>query len=189
MQWSVMKPIGIGGSRFARRAVRCASRGRRRIRLRAAGALFFVMALAGGVAPAAELVPTDPWEIVHVAREFGPAEVGRDGMRDPQIEATADGLHYRVGFYGCSLGRDCDTILFDARFARKEWAQNPPEPDIFGVWNRGKLIGRAWLDAEGRAVLDWPVVLGSGVPEETLRAAFSRWRTALGEFAEHLGFR
>lgn len=189
MQWSVTVPAGNSARRFARRGVWDADRVLRRILLRAAAALVFVTALAGGAAPAAEPVPADPWEIIHVAREFGPAQVGRDGLRDPQIEATTGGLHYRVVFYGCYLGRDCDTILFDARFTRKDWARNPPRPDIFAAWNREKLIGRAWLDREGRAVLDWPMVLGDGVPEETLRAAFSRWRTALGEFAEHLGIR
>lgn len=138
---------------------------------------------------AAELVPPDPWEIIHLAREMGPAEVGRDGMKDPQIRGTVDGLHYRIDFYGCRLGRDCDTILLEARFARKEWKEAPPEEDVFADWNRTKLFGRAWADDEGRAVLDHPITMAAGLPAETLRAVLSRWRKTLEEYASHLNIR
>jgi hypothetical protein len=142
----------------------------------------------GAAVEAGELVSADPWEIIHIAREFGPAEVGRDAVKDPQIEATVDGLDYRVGFYGCSLGRDCDTILFEARLARKEWEDDPPRAKRFAKWNEEKLFGRAWLDDDNRAVLDFPVTLAGGVPKENLRDAFERWRAALEEYADHLDF-
>lgn len=51
------------------------------------------------------------------------------------------------------------------------------------------MLGRAWRDGENRAVLDWPVTLEGGVPKANLRAAFSRWQTALKEFAAYLDFR
>ena len=146
------------------------------------------LALSAGHGEAAELVFADPWQIIHVAREFGPAEVGRDAMKDPQIEATVDGLHYHVGFYGCYLGRNCDSILFEARFARKEWEDEPPRAKVFAEWNAEKLFGRAWFDDEHRAVLDYPVTLVEGVPKENLQDAFARWRTALKEYADHLDF-
>jgi hypothetical protein len=142
--------------------------------------------VASGEAP--ELVYADPWEIIHVAREFGEAEVGRDAMKDPQIEATADGLEYRVNFYGCRLGRDCDRILFEARLERKEWEDEPPRAKLIAEWNEEKLFGRAWCDDDNRAVLDWTVTLVGGVPKENLRDVFERWRTALGEYADHLDF-
>ena len=134
-------------------------------------------------------MPPDPWQIVHVAREFGPAEVARDGMNDPQIRGTIDGLDYRLDFYGCRLGRDCDTILFDVRLSSKKWDEEPPDQQVFADWNGAKLFGRAWLDEEDRAVLDHPVALAEGVPKPALRAAFERWRAALAEYAEHLGIR
>lgn len=159
------------------------------LRLRdAAGAVALTFAFLAP-ATAAELVPVDPWQVIHVAREFGPAEVASDGMKDPQIRASADGLHYRVTFYGCRLGRDCDTILFDARLSRNEWQAKPPRAKLFAEWNARKLFGRAWVDDEGRAVLDHPVALGPGAPKAMLQATFERWRTALAEFAEHVGVR
>lgn len=124
-----------------------------------------------------------------MAREFGPAEVARDGMEDPQIRGTIDAMHYRVTFYGCRLGRDCDTILFDARFSRKEWQDEPPTAQDLRDWNAGKLIGRAWLDDENRAVLDHPVTLAEGIPKAVLRLTFERWKTALGEYAAWVEFR
>ena len=152
----------------------------------AGSALLLALApLRGG---ATELVYADPWEVIHIAREFGPAEVGRDAVKDPQIEGTLDGLPYRIGFYGCRLGRDCDRILFEARLARDEWEDDPPRPKRFARWNREKLFGRAWLDDENRAVLDHAVTLKGGVPKENLRDAFERWRLALEEYADHLDY-
>ena len=145
-----------------------------------------VLAMAPGWGRAAELLHADPWEIIHVAREFGPAEVGRDAMKDPQIEATVDGRDYRVAFYGCSLGRECDSILFEARLAREEWEEAPPRARELAEWNSEKLFGRAWLDDENRAVLDHAVTLVGGVSRENLRDAFARWRLALEEYADHL---
>ena len=154
----------------------------------APAALLALSAGWGEAGETPELVYADPWEIIHIAREFGPAEVGRDAVRDPQILATVDGLDYRISFYGCSLGRDCDKILFEARLGRKEWEDEPPRAKAFARWNGEKLFGRAWLDDDNRAVLDWPVTLAGGVPKENLRDAFARWRTALGEYADHLDF-
>ncbi len=146
------------------------------------------LALSAGGGKAAELVHADPWEIIHIAREFGPAEVGRDAVKDPQIEATVDGRHYRIGFYGCYLGRGCDRILFEARFARKEWEDEPPRAKEFAEWNSDKLFGRAWLDDDNRAVLDLAVTLVGGVPKDNLRDVFARWQTAVDEYADHLDF-
>lgn len=143
----------------------------------------------GAMAGTDALVPPDPWQVIHVAREFGPAEVDRDGMGDPQIRATTDGLHYRVTFYGCTLGRDCDTILFDARFSRKDWNEEASPDDLVAGWNGEKLFGRAWLDDQHRAVLDHPVTLGGGMPASVLKLVFETWARALGEYADHLGVR
>jgi hypothetical protein len=157
---------------------------------RAAAGIGCALLLVAAAPPGrpAELIQADPWEIIHVAREFGPAEVGRDAMGDPQIEGSLDGLPYRVGFYGCRLGRHCDTILFESRLARAEWEDAPPRRSRLARWNGEKLFGRAWLDRENRAVLDHAVSLKGGVPKENLRDAFARWRLALAEYAEHLGF-
>ena len=140
----------------------------------------------------ADTVPADPWQVIHAARAVGEAEVGRDGLRDPEITGTlgqgtpAAGLAYRVGFYGCELEQRCRTILLSARLDGAEpWA---PAPEKIAQWNAGKLFGRAWIDSDGRAVLDHPVAMAGGLPQETLDAVFAAWVLALGEFAEYLDF-
>ena len=77
---------------------------------------------------AAELVPADPWEVIHVAREAGEASVSRDRFRDPVIQAESDGVKYQIDFYGCRLGRDCDTLLFRARLLNALCTRRTPSP-------------------------------------------------------------
>ena len=134
----------------------------------------------------------DPWEIIHKVRELGPADVTRDDFRDSLITASLpndDGaLEFEVSFYGCNLGRNCDRILLTLRLQHEEWAEEPPPADVFADWIGQKLIGRAWLDGENRAVLDHPVVIGPGLPAETLAGTIEAWSTAMPEFAEHIDF-
>lgn len=132
-----------------------------------------------------EMVPPDPWEIIHVAREFGAADVGRDAMRDPQIEAEIDGVPYLITFYGCWLGRECKTILFHADLGRDKWA---PERGEISRWNAKALFGRAWMREDGRAALDHPLAMADGLPESSLRATFEAWHTALAEYRDFLDF-
>lgn len=134
------------------------------------------------VVPAkADLVPPDPWEVIHIARAEGDARVGRDGMRDPEITGKTDGQPYRIAFYGCHLGRGCKSLLFEARFSIPG-----KKARLLADWNTQKLFGRAWLDDDGLAVLDHPVAMTGGMPKETLAATFAAWRLALTEFQEFL---
>ena len=151
-------------------------------------------ALASPCALAADLVPPDPWEIIHKVRELGPAEVGRDDFRDPLITASlaggegAAGLPYEVSFYGCALGRDCRRILLTVRLSTEDWADTPPDAGRLAEWNATRLVGRAWLDDRNRAVLDHAVVIGPGLAPETLGETLSAWAGAMQEFAEFLDF-
>jgi len=135
-------------------------------------------------AEAAEPVRADPWQIIHFAREFGEAEVHRDGMNDPRITGEIDGQEYRIDFYGCRLGRDCQSILFSTRIAFED--EGAFGQEFAQEWNRRKLFGRAWATPARRGkaemVLDHPVMLGEGVPETVFTAGFEQWRVALDEF-------
>jgi hypothetical protein len=145
-------------------------------------------------AAAADLVPPDPWQIIHKVREFGPAEVGRDDFLDPLISAGlaggegAAGLPYEVAFYGCSLGRDCSRVLLTLRLSHADWAEAPPDAGQLAEWNATRLIGRAWLDGRNRAVLDHAVIIGPGMPPQTLGETLSAWMDAMREFADFLDF-
>lgn len=134
------------------------------------------------------LIFADPWEIIHIARAHGSAEVTRDTFRDPVIAGKLDEFPYRIDFYDCYLGRKCSVILFKLDLSKTEWEEDPPERSDIDDWNREKLFGRAYLDDKNRAVLEHPVVLDAGMPRENLDAAFRRWRDAIEEFADFLDF-
>lgn len=142
-----------------------------------------------------ELVPADPWQLIHVVRVFGPAEVRRDDFLDPMIDASLkserpgdDGLPYEITFYGCEMGRGCQAVLFTMRLSRTAWTTKPPKRAKLADWNANKLIGRAWRDDAGQLVLDHAVVIGPGLNAQTLKRTLASWRTAMLEFAEHVDF-
>jgi hypothetical protein len=142
------------------------------------------------IARAAEsvLIYADPWEIIHIARDHGSADVTRDTFRDPVIAGKFEDLPYSIDFYDCYLGRECSVILFKTGLVKEAWEDDPPDREDIEEWNRGKLFGRAYLDDENRAVLEHPVVLDAGMPRENLDAAFRRWRDAVEDFADFLDF-
>ncbi len=155
-----------------------------------------LVSLAPLISHANDLVPPDPWQLIHSVRDLGPAEVGKDDFKDPQINADlagADGaprgLPYAVSFYGCDQGRGCMTILLSLRLLDEDWQQEPPPDEKFADWNREKLVGRAWRDTTGHAVLDHVVVIGAGIPKKMLAETLSAWQTAIVEFVEHLDFK
>ncbi len=167
---------------------------------KATGLALAAILAAAPAAQADTLVPPDPWQVVHAVRTLGPAEVRRDDFRDPQITARlqdhdghGQGLPYEVSFYGCDLGRDCQSILLTLRLWQDAWASPPGEggklAQKLAGWNRAKLIGRAWRDDTGRLVLDHAVVMGPGLDEMTLKQTLSAWASAMQEFAEHVDFR
>lgn len=161
----------------------------------AGAALLAAVIGQAGLASADTLVPPDPWKLIHAVRTLGPADVGRDDFRDPRITGDLEGpdgaplgLVYHVTFYGCEMGRDCTSVLLTLRLADPRWQTRPPARAL-AAWNRTKLVGRAWLDDDGRAVLDHAVVIGRGLPAATLNATLSAWATAMREFAEHVDFK
>ena len=138
---------------------------------------------------AENLVPADPWEVIHIAREHGRASVTKDKLRDPIILAEAHGLKYGIEFYGCNLGRDCATILFRTRLFEGRGRSRHISGNDLDDWNGTKLFGRAVLDDSGRPVLEHPVAMGPGLPQDTMRANFEAWVTALEQFANHVDFK
>ena len=147
--------------------------------------MWVLLPVSGPAADVPRIIPADPWEIIHVAREFGPADVGRDGMREPKITGKIGETAYEIGFYGCYLGRDCTSVLFQARLAREDWE---PDSDEIEDWNRQKLFGRAWIDDDSRAVLDHPVAMAGGMPAKSLEGTFRAWQISLDEFVDYVDF-
>ena len=156
--------------------------------------------MSGAFAPAhtlAEpLIPPDPWQVIHVVRKLGPAEVGRDAFRDPEITADLSGmdgappkLAYHLTFHGCDLGRDCSSILLSVRLEQKRWQKKPPKQARLAAWNARKLLGRAWLDEQNRVILDHAVIMGQGMAPGALSATLKAWTLAVLEFAQHIDYK
>lgn len=156
--------------------------------------------MCGAFAPAhtlAEpLIPPDPWQVIHAVRKLGPAEVGRDAFRDPEIAADLKGtdgaplnLPYRLTFHGCDLGRDCTSILLSVRLEQARWQKRPPKQASLAAWNAQKLLGRAWLDDRNRVILDHVIVMGPGMTGGTLSATLQAWALAMLEFTEHIDYK
>jgi hypothetical protein len=142
----------------------------------------------GASGQAVELVRADPWRIIHIAKEYGTAHVGRDALREPMIEGAMGGVAYRIVFHECYLGRDCRVLMFQSALYKDEWASKPPAPSELARWNREKLFGRAYRDDGNRMFLEHPVTLEGGVPVENLKDAFMRWQIALEEFSDFIDF-
>ncbi len=136
-------------------------------------------------AGAVDMIFADPWEVIHLAREHGGADVGRDAFQDPEIRGELDGRPYSISFYGCSLARDCTSVVFRLQLRREGWK---PDKTAISRWNREKLFGRAYIGDDGGAVIDMPVNLVAGVAIPTLRDSFERWSEIVDEFAEHVDF-
>ena len=149
--------------------------------------VFLMIAGFASSGDANELIGAEPWEIIHIAREFGAADVTRDALKEPMIVGVMDDVSYSMVFHGCYLGRDCSVILFKTRLKRDDWTKSPPPLEFYRAWNRQKLFGRAYRDDDGAAVLEHPVNMTGGVAKETLRDMFKRWRDISREFSNYLG--
>lgn len=125
---------------------------------------------------------SEPDPISGIAWRYGGSDWGRDGHGDPEIRAeTAEGLPYRIRFYGCTAGRDCTDLRFIARFVGEDGG--PLSADEIAAWNRTRRFGTAWLDDEDGAVLEMNVTLAGGVTRQNLEQVFDWWVVALAEFA------
>ena len=155
-------------------------------------AIVLAISLAATSALAEDIVPADPWEVIHTAREFGEAEVGKDALQDPVILGTYQAdedmpkIGYQIGFYDCDLGRACRILLFRAQLNDKAWKKMPPNPAIFDLWNRRKLVGRAYWDPQSGAVLEHAVAMSDGLPKKTLESVFQMWTGAVIDYSEFL---
>lgn len=146
-----------------------------------------VAALLAIAAPAqAQMVAaTDPASVVRALQDLGyRAVLGTDGRGDPKIDTAIEGVDYTVSFYGCRENAACTVINLSAGFDLPDGIDLAP----LNEWNRTKIIGRAYVDAERDPYLDHPVVLADGVPQQAFAETMRRWGWAVAQFKEHIGY-
>lgn len=122
-------------------------------------------------------------DILALAQGYGEATLETQENGQPRIAGKVDGIPYQVFFLNCGSGT-CEDINFYAGFGGIK-----PPMDALNAWNRDTRFGRAYLDGDLDAVIEYDINLEYGVTLENLNAAFGVWSLVLGQFAEYVGYR
>ncbi len=119
------------------------------------------------------------------------ATLTTDPGGDPLIMGAADGLKFRVQTYDCNsqAPRRCRSLQFVASFALEHKATSD---DFMAMndYNQKKVYGRAFIDENGDAAIDFVVNLSGGVMAANLMDDVGTWKTyVLDTFVQHLGWK
>lgn len=152
-------------------------------RLSVAGALVVGLAFAPVSVWAQNriLVGDNVKRITELLAAQGSARVERDPEGDPLIRGEIGGINYDVYFYGCSDGRNCETLVFSAY-----WEDHSADVEIMDAWNAQKRFGVAYIDEDDTATLDMTLLIGPGITEANFQAAVQWWKKAVTEYKEFL---
>jgi hypothetical protein len=123
-------------------------------------------------------------EVVKIARGYGTAELEAQSNGDPQIKGEIKGVTYYVTFMNCKENTSCEDVNFYAGFL-----DNKQTLEVINAWNRDKRFGRAYLDSDLDAVVDFDVNLEYGVTRDNLDAAFAVWSLILDQFTTYIGYK
>lgn len=121
-------------------------------------------------------------DILGLAKGYGEATLETQSNGQPRIAGKVGDVPYQVFFLNCDSGA-CEDLNFYAGFAGVK-----PTMDSMNAWNRDKRFGRAYLDGDLDAVIEYDINLEYGVARENLNAAFGVWSLVLGEFAGYVGY-
>jgi hypothetical protein len=127
---------------------------------------------------------TNPDEIVNIARGYGSASLETQNNGDPKITGRIEGVTYQVFFMNCTDNANCEDLNFYAGFL-----DNKQTLDVINAWNRDKRFGKAYLDADLDAVIEFDVNLEHGVTRENLDAAFGLWSLILDQYTTYIGYK
>ena len=137
--------------------------------------------LAAPGAHAGEVIDaTDPAGVLLIVRNFGDAELTKDGMGDPLIEGRIDGKEYALYFYDCKENGDCKSLMFSATREVEDLTD-----EKMAEWNREKRFGKAYIDEDDRAAVEMNVNLHGGVTQDNLNDTLDWWRLVLAEFSDY----
>ncbi len=123
-------------------------------------------------------------EILNIARGYGAASLETQSNGDPKIAGKIEGVTYQVFFMNCTDNKDCEDLNFYAGFL-----DNKQTLEAMNDWNRDKRFGKAYLDGDLDAVIEFDVNLVHGVTRKNLDAAFELWTLVLNQYATYIGFK
>lgn len=123
-------------------------------------------------------------EIANIARGYGSVTMDKASNGDPLINSKIKGVSYYLFFRNCSDAHtDCEDLNFYAGFL-----DNKQTMDAINAWNRDKRFGKAYLDSDLDAVIEYDVNLEHGISRENLDSTFSVWSLILDQYADYIGF-
>lgn len=123
-------------------------------------------------------------EILNIARGYGSATLEQEDGKDPSISGKIEGVSYYLFFRNCNDSHtNCEDLNFYAGFL-----DNKQTLDAINAWNRDKRFGKAYLDGDLDAVIEYDVNVQYGVSAKTLDSDYSLWSQILKQFAEYIGF-
>ena len=126
---------------------------------------------------------TNPDAVAAALQEMGyRAEMDTDGIGDPLIRSAAEGVNYRIYFFGCSDNADCDSLMFSAGFD----LTNGMGVTAINDWNSDAVITRGYLDDEDDPYLEMYLLTGrgDGIPADVFEAAVGEWNQSLARFQD-----
>lgn len=123
-------------------------------------------------------------EILNIARGYGSATLEKQSSGDPKISGKIAGVTYQVFFMNCTNNTNCEDLNFYAGFL-----DNKPTLEVINAWNRDKRFGKAYLDSDLDAVVEFDLNLVHGVSRENLDSAFSLWTLILDQYTTYIGYK
>lgn len=146
-------------------------------------AVFLFIALTSNSAYTQELIDgAYIGGIISAAREFGSATLTSQTDGNPMIAGQIDDIPFSLRFRNCFDNANCEDMNFRVGFLVK------PTLEQMNTWNRNKRFSKAFLDADGDAIIEMDIILKGGVSRENMREIFSYWRLTLAQFTKHIGF-
>lgn len=144
-----------------------------------------ILATGCGAATAQTLLDgTNIDEIANIARGYGSVSIETGNTGNPVLSGKIEGVSYYVFFRNCSdTHTDCEDINFYAGFL-----DNKQTLDAINAWNRDKRFGRAYLDGDLDAVIEYDVNLEYGISRQNLDSSFGVWSLVLRQFSDYIGF-
>lgn len=138
---------------------------------------------APALAQDAMVSASNPAGIAQAMRDAGyTADVGLDSVGDPQIKTKLGNWSTTILFYGCSGGKNCDSVQFSTGFDRKR----PMKPaDALAVALQYRYAALS-LDNEGDPYLRWDIITEGGISKNVFLSSLRRYSSILDQASEKI---
>ncbi|GAB5511491.1 MAG: hypothetical protein Rhims3KO_28920 [Hyphomicrobiales bacterium] len=121
-------------------------------------------------------------DLLVLAAEVGSARIDRDDDGQEYVAGSIDGINYALDVYNCDP--ECADLTFTASFE-----MNGVTDAMMNEWNASRRFGKAYIRADGDAVLQIAINTRYGITVETFRDDMVWWETVLTDYVEFIGFR